>query len=216
VTGEFYVYHHKRGDDGRVFYVGKGKGNRAFSSLHRNRWWKFIVAKHGFCAELIATGMSEQEAFAFERAEISRIGRDNLCNNSDGGEGPAGAKHSEEACAQKSAVMRDVWEASPDRKSAVADAFRGRWADPEYRLRVTEAQRQSHQRIDVRLGKIAAMRKAYAKPVRCIGTGVEYDTIADAVDWLRSCGKHKAVSCTISYAASGKRPSAYGFKWEYL
>ena len=216
MTAEFYVYHHKRGDNGRVFYVGKGKGNRAFQVSSRNRWWKFIANKHGFTSEIIATGLSEQEAFALEKAEIARIGRDKLCNNSDGGEGPAGACHSEEACVHKSGVMRGVWEASPGRKVAVAEAFRGRWADPTYRQKVTEAQRRSHQRSEVRAAKVAAMRKSYARPVRCIDTGVDYATIADAVDWLRACGKDKAVTCSISYAASGKRPSAYGHKWQYL
>lgn len=216
MTGEFYVYHHRRGDDGRVFYVGKGRGNRAFQTKSRNRRWKFIAAKHGFTVEVVAGGLSEQQAFAFEKSEIARIGRSNLCNNSDGGEGPAGATHSEEACEHKSGFMRSVWDASPDRKAAVSNAFRSRWADPAYRQKVTEAQKQAHQRAEVRAGKVAAMRKAYARPVRCIETGVEYATIADAVDWLRARGKSKAVSCTISYAASGKRPSAYGFRWRYL
>lgn len=191
---EFYVYHHLRGDDRQVFYV---------------------AAKHGFDVSIIADGLSEADAFALERREIARIGRENLCNNSNGGEGPCGAVHSQEANARKSKSVKTMWDQSPERKLAMASARKAMWADPSIRGRIVAAQTASHKNPENKAAKSRAMRLANARPVLCIDTGITYDTIAYAVDWLKSLGKEKAVSCTISYAASGKRPSAYGYRWQY-
>ncbi len=217
MNGQFYVYAHRRLDNDQVFYVGKGKGRRAQQTQSRNRWWKFIASKHGFRVELLHRDLTEDEAFKLERVEIARFGRGILCNNSDGGEGPAGAKHSEEARRRKRAVTRSIWDQSPKRKTDIGKAFRARWQDPVYRERVVSAQKQAQQLEAVRQRKVMAMRKAHSRPVRCLETGTDFATIADAIDWLKAdhC-KAKAVSCSISYAASGKRPSAYGYRWEYI
>jgi hypothetical protein len=84
----FYIYKHKRITDGTVFYIGKGKGNRAHSSKNRNTHWKRIVAKDGgFDSEIVKDGLSEDEAFNLEVKLISEVGLDNLCNMTEGGSG---------------------------------------------------------------------------------------------------------------------------------
>ena len=98
----FYVYVHKRADDGRIFYVGKGSGNRRWKDKHgRNIHWHRIVKKHGFIAEIVHADLSEETAFELERDMISQYGTINkktgeLCNMSEGGEGPSGVFPSEE------------------------------------------------------------------------------------------------------------------------
>lgn len=47
MTNSFYTYLHRRNDTGQVFYVGKGKGQRAHDKYKRSAHWKRIVAKHG-------------------------------------------------------------------------------------------------------------------------------------------------------------------------
>lgn len=93
---DFYVYVHCRATDGRVFYVGKGTKQRAWSSDRRNAHWNNIVKKHGYCVEIVQDGMQEWWAFELEREFIALHGRGNqfLCNATDGGEGAAGAKRS--------------------------------------------------------------------------------------------------------------------------
>lgn len=94
----FYTYAHFR-PDGRIFYIGKGSGNRHLS-LSRGKHWKNVVAKHGgFRSEVLANWPTEAEAFEHEKFLIScfrGMGYD-LCNKTDGGEGTSGRILSEES-----------------------------------------------------------------------------------------------------------------------
>lgn len=96
MQNSYYVYTHIRLDTGKVFYVGKGKGRRAFWQNQRNKHWKAIVAKAGFEVHFIASGLTEEKAFQLEKETISYFGRVNLANYTDGGDGASGAKKSQE------------------------------------------------------------------------------------------------------------------------
>ena len=91
-----YVYAHRRASDGEPFYIGKGKARRAWSASGRNRLWKFIAAKHGFTAEIIASELPEDCALTFERIVIAANKGRGLANFTDGGGGISGWKHSED------------------------------------------------------------------------------------------------------------------------
>lgn len=92
----FYVYVHRRATDGRVFYVGKGKGGRVSTNFGRNRYWHHIVRKHGFTHHIVIRFEKEECAFSFEKALIKHYGRENLCNMTDGGDGQSGLTHSKD------------------------------------------------------------------------------------------------------------------------
>jgi hypothetical protein len=98
----FYVYEHWRPDMNTCFYVGKGRGKRAFSPHNRNRHWKNIVGKLeaaslSFEVRFIFTELIEDDAFLKEQELILHWRRfGGLANISDGGEGRTGFKHSEE------------------------------------------------------------------------------------------------------------------------
>ena len=62
----FYVYLHKRLDNDKIFYVGKGKGDRATTSKHRNEHWHNVVNKVGYRVVLLKEDLFEQEAFDLE------------------------------------------------------------------------------------------------------------------------------------------------------
>jgi len=72
-SGSFYVYRHIKG--GVVFYVGKGSGPRAWDAgrLSRNPyWWEFVESiKHDYEVQIVAAGLSEDEALAIESALIN-------------------------------------------------------------------------------------------------------------------------------------------------
>lgn len=102
----FYVYEHREVDTGRVFYIGKGKGRRAFQRQSRNRYWRHIVRKHGFVAHIIFDNLSEQDALRLETALTYAYGMDQLAVLTAGGAGTAGFQHSPETKARMSATRR--------------------------------------------------------------------------------------------------------------
>ncbi|MEN9936048.1 MAG: hypothetical protein RLZZ387_2627 [Chloroflexota bacterium] len=125
-----YAYIHARPDTRDalgVFYVGKGAGRRFRPSIRRNRHHSNVVAKHG--AENILVGViecsSEDIAHALERGLIKCLRRSGakLVNLTDGGEGSSGYVPTEEA------------------KAKIGEAFRRKWSNPEYRAKVSEAQK---------------------------------------------------------------------------
>lgn len=87
---KYYVYVHKYASgpkDGRVFYVGKGTGRRAWHKSRRNPHWLNIVNKYGFKSEIVLRFDREECAFSFEVVMISFYGMSSLCNMTSGGEG---------------------------------------------------------------------------------------------------------------------------------
>ena len=94
----FYVYVHKRNDNGSIFYVGKGKGYRSKSKSGRSKHWFNIVNKHGYTIEYVKTELTEDESFSLEIDTIAklRIKGVKLCNLSNGGDGTSGHVMSEE------------------------------------------------------------------------------------------------------------------------
>jgi hypothetical protein len=69
---KFYVYLHRRKSDNELFYVGKGCGLRAKQSAGRTTYWQRIVKKHGLVIEIVAEGLTEQEALDLEESLIKK------------------------------------------------------------------------------------------------------------------------------------------------
>jgi hypothetical protein len=82
---DYYVYIHKKADDGTVFYIGKGRKNRAWSKHNRNKYWHHIVAKHGLIVEIVSSNLEEKEAFSQECSLIKATAP--IANLTLGGEG---------------------------------------------------------------------------------------------------------------------------------
>ena len=110
-TSVFYVYEHWRLDRDECFYVGKGKGIRAYKMRDRNAHHRAIMGKlaregSGMEVRMVATGLTEDEAFSLEVERIAfwrEIGID-LANRTNGGDGVSGLKMSDEAKAKMSAA----------------------------------------------------------------------------------------------------------------
>ena len=95
----FYTYAHYKPDNS-MFYIGKGKGVRAWNKINRSKKWKELVSKKGgFKAEILAYWDTEKEALEHEKVLIScfRDMKYELVNVADGGYGNSGFKMSEES-----------------------------------------------------------------------------------------------------------------------
>ena len=92
---DYYVYLHLRQSDNKIFYVGKGKGHRAYVYSSRNYHWTNTYKKHGAYALIYKNNLTEDEAFKLE-IELIKKYSDQLVNMTDGGEGTSGLKFSKE------------------------------------------------------------------------------------------------------------------------
>ena len=84
----YYTYLHRRADDLKPFYIGKGVGKRAWKTSKRNNHWNNVRAKHGLEVEIVAQWKTEQEALDHEKFLIwcfRDMGFD-LANIAEGGE----------------------------------------------------------------------------------------------------------------------------------
>lgn len=163
---------------GSCFYVGKGKGQRAHV-LHRreNKHHSAIVNKlksAGLVVEvrIINANLSEARAFAIEidRIAMWRAAGIGLCNQTDGGDGCAGRKLTEESIArmrarffsdehrQKISAAKKGVPVPEERKARISATLTGRKSSPEAIRKTAEANRGRVVSQDVRL-KIGAGNK---------------------------------------------------------
>lgn len=137
---EYYVYKHlKKGTD-EVFYIGKGKGKRAYWPYQRNDHWHNTVAKYGYDVIIIEDGLSEADAFALEIDLITQYGRKDirtgcLVNWSNGGEGLSGRiawNKGKKMRPETYAKLRKIWDKrsylSEETKHKMREAKKGKIA----------------------------------------------------------------------------------------
>lgn len=72
-NNEYYVYAWKIKDTGEIFYIGKGKGDRAHSKHDRAYEAEKIRAQYETVIEILKDNLSEEEALEYEFTEIKRI-----------------------------------------------------------------------------------------------------------------------------------------------
>lgn len=93
----YYVYAYLR-ENGSPYYIGKGKGNRAYDKNHN------VSIPPSERIVFLEKNLSEIGAFALERRYIKWYGRKDqggfLRNLTEGGDGTSGFKHSQETKAK--------------------------------------------------------------------------------------------------------------------
>lgn len=236
---EFYVYMHSRISDGKPFYIGKGRGKRAWSVKSRNALWHRIVAKHGLSVEILHADLTEKEAFSLEKSTIVLFGLANLANMTEGGEGHCGLSPSPETRRKISEANSNPSAEIRARKSAAAT---GRVLSAESRAKLSASKRNMSDETRRKMGDARRswaftedtkekMRRAISgrkltddwkrkigeageKPISTKG-GLAFKSIKAAVEWLRANGYPKADGSSITKCAKGKLQSAYGQIWQY-
>lgn len=176
----FYVYRHIRLDKNEPFYVGIGtkvgkyitfnrEYSRAFSKANRNRYWKFIVEKHGYKVDILFECDNRELIQEKEREFILLYGRQDLgtgtlVNMTDGGDGIEGVSDevklkmsesaskrfsSEEERLKQSERTKNTWK-NDDFVAFKSKQAKDMWKDPETRTKLVQASKDKWKNSEYR------------------------------------------------------------------
>lgn len=230
----YYTYMHRRADDLLPFYIGKGKGHRAFNTRRRSQRWTRTVAKHGLLIEVLANWETEAEAFEHEKFLIKcfKEAGYGLVNMTDGGDGTSGLTWSDGSKTSFSEIRKTVGITEKNREAIKAgnltqksrlnrsNAAKKAMADPTtkalHRLAVSAAKTGTSLSAQRRAECALQIREREKKSVQCVQTGQIFDALVDAAEWLKTTGSPRATGCSVGQAASGRRETAYGFAWKFI
>lgn len=177
--GKFYVYVYldpRPGKGLQPIYVGKGTVDLDRASYHWERrcvnpFLQSVLDKirtAGLVPQItIAAYMEdEDEAFAMERDLIAQYGRrdlrtGSLCNLTEGGQGTAGLKYSEERLRKKREQC-----STPEWREMMTQIIKQAWQNPEHRARILESQNKLKADPAHRAKLRAAILKSRTEQVR--------------------------------------------------
>lgn len=169
---KYYVYTLAR-PDGNIFYVGKGTGKRIAEHERQarrgvNSHKCYIIRKiweNGgkVVRAIVYRTDNEQEAYDYEARLIADIGRDNLCNLTDGGDGSDGRTLTPEQLERHSRVHKEKW--TPELRQQLRESQLARWTPEERQAESDRKRRMYAERPELR-EKIAASKRGKPSPLK--------------------------------------------------
>ena len=119
IENKYYVYEWYVKNTGEVFYIGKGKNNRA-RQIKKNKFFKDIYYSHDCDYRIVKNNLSEKDAFEYE-IYLIKYYKDNypnyrLTNQTNGGEGSSGWKPSEDWKLKQKVISEERWKNKVYRK----------------------------------------------------------------------------------------------------
>lgn len=174
------------------------KISKAQSGALGNNYGKKHSEEHKRKMSLLMSG-SNSPSFG---AKVSQATKQKQSLAKQGCKHPNFGKHLPEATRQKIGIAHKGKHVSKETREKISSALQGK---------CTEAQKS----------QLASLIKhgaenSKAKKTMCIDNAMVFGCVADAVKWLHSIGVTNASQPNISTCAAGKRPVAYGFKWQYV
>ena len=155
-----YTYVHISKESGKIFYVGKGMGSRAYLCSIRSEEWKKVAA-FGHDVEIMSRWETHKEALEHEKLLISCGKQLNwpLVNKTSGGQGMLGFRHfgrkNSPETRKKISIAKTGMKYRPSKKFSEANAgvknpnWQGTWVTPEGTFN-TCREVANHYKIDTR------------------------------------------------------------------
>lgn len=219
----FYVYVHKRLEDGTIFYVGKGQGRRFQDFTNRSIWWERIAARHDVLSMIVAKGMTDADASSYEIKLIAELRANGavLCNMTDGGEGRPGhisGRRKVVFCSNgmefPHALAAAEWLQSQGRDKATSKSVSSACTGKKT---IVYGFCWAHDGVpkSIELNGASARTRnagqAGAKRVFC-SNGMEFESASTAAAW---CGVKRTYGGKILMCCNGMQGSAFGFTWAF-
>jgi len=154
------VYAHRNPSNDSVFYIGIGNHlKRSQRNEGRNTHWTRVFNKYGKNVEIIENNISVEQAKELEIFLISEIGISNLCNQTLGGEGAFGLKHSKETI-ERIATKNRGKKRSEEGKRKMSEANKGHIVTQETRDKISKGNKGNKKALGHKHSKesIAKMR----------------------------------------------------------
>jgi group I intron endonuclease len=190
------------------------------------------MRKHGFnnfTIEVIADGLSCEEACNLERMEIKKRNADSSggYNILEGGQSGVSARpkmtRARKSAAAKAAwITSDKWKAAihaPARLEAISKASKKMFENPEYRLQFEARHADMVARSMTPSARLRAT-ETFKKNGHCVSVGCSngmvFDSASDAANWLKNQTGKLAHISNILNCAKGRKKTAYGYTWHLV
>jgi ribosomal protein L37AE/L43A len=164
----YYTYIHSS-PEGKVFYIGKGANDRAFSFNDRSQAWKRAVMQHsGIKIDILSHWKTEDEAYDHEKVLIACFNDMGygLVNKTNGGKGAYGVKMSVESLKKRSEKLKGYVHkivTCPHCKKIGGETSMKRWHFDKCSGNKLYKARASHNGKRVDLGRFSTQEEANQK-----------------------------------------------------
>lgn len=216
MSGKYYVYVLEILETNEIFYCGKGKGRRCHehSFRYKNKDKQYLrvykkinkILQDGltFRPRIVFWTDNEEEAYAKEIELIKIIGRENLTNLTDGGDGSSFVKHTEETKKRIGDINRGR-KHTPETIELMRKVHTGIFPTEEDKIKTKEGMKNSGAYQRTR----QEARERMSRRVRRLDTGEEFDSVITAAKSIcRGAG-------TLSAAITANR-ACNGIMFEYI